>query len=124
MTAGDFDQDGQYDLAVGAPYFSLGSGQSEGRVYLFYQDAETWTNLEEACTICSAQYADVKITGNAGSYFGSALLSADFDGDSFDDLAVGSHRFRSQHGGVHIFYSQAESDQLTISAADCMEASL
>ena len=49
------------------------------------------------------------ITGETSSnLFGSAIVSADFDGDGDDDLAVGATDYNSQQGRVYIFYNDGE----------------
>ena len=74
-------RDGRDDLAVSAPYFTSGNQDNEGRVYIFYQDDEPWTMLDEGCSVCNAVDADVKIVGDAKNSFGFAMASGDFDGE-------------------------------------------
>jgi hypothetical protein len=92
LAAGDFDGDGDEDLAVGASLY----GSNAGRVYLFYNDGSYPT---------SATGADVTIAGETTSAFGWSLAVGDFDGDNDDDFAVGSNLYGSSAGRASIFYS-------------------
>ena len=88
LAAGDFDGDGFADLAVGVPGDSIGSPVPKGGlVNVVYGSAS-------GLSAANGQmwHQDVgSIIGGAGSndLFGSALAVGDFDGDGFDDLAVG-----------------------------------
>ncbi len=88
LAAGDFDGDGFADLAVGTPGDSIGSPIPKGGlVNVIYG---TVSGL--SATNDQMWHQDVgSIIGGAGSndLFGSALAVGDFDGDGFDDLAVG-----------------------------------
>ena len=79
FAAGDFDHDGFQDLAVGAPGESLFRYNSVGRVYVFKGSA----------TGLSAWYMLKQPHEEPDDQFGKALAAGDFDGDGFDDLAVG-----------------------------------
>ena len=104
LTAGDFDSDGNYDLAVGAPEHNSG-----GRVYLFLQDETPWTADENQCVKnCIAQNADIQITGEDESRFGKGLEAADFSQNSKDDLAIGAPGFgEKDEGRVYIFHQNS-----------------
>ena len=93
LVTGDFNADGEVDLAVGARGYS----SSTGRAYIFYNDGSIPT---------TAATADVTITGNASSdYFSSSLASGDFNADGEIDLAVGAYNYSSTTGRVYIFYN-------------------
>jgi hypothetical protein len=75
--AGDFNDDGVMDLAVGAWFEDVGGIDKAGRVYIMWgPDFTAYTQLE------SVSPAHLR-------HFGQGLLATDFDGDGIDDLAVG-----------------------------------
>jgi formylmethanofuran dehydrogenase subunit C len=92
LASGDFNADGKTDLAVGA----YGYSTSTGRAYIFYNDGSLPT---------TAATADVIITGEASSYFGSSLASGDWNADGKTDLAVGTSSYSASTGRVYIFYN-------------------
>jgi hypothetical protein len=77
LAAGDFDGDGVADAAIAAPYSS-----SYGRVY-----AVPGTKLTGTLALADAP---VRWTGDEPyAIYGWRLAAGDFDGDGFDDLAIG-----------------------------------
>jgi|GEM_PF-1059953 len=92
MTAGDFNADGETDLAVGAHAYS----SSAGRVYIFYGDGSIPT---------TAATADIVITGESSSTFGFSMTAGDFNADGKTDLAVGGYAASSSAGRAYIFYN-------------------
>lgn len=91
LTAGDLNADGEVDLVVGAHEYS----GTTGRAYILYNDGSYPT---------TANTANVIITGESNSIFGSSLTAGDFNADSKVDLAVGG-RFSAAAGRVYIFYN-------------------
>jgi hypothetical protein len=88
LTVGDFDGDGYFDLAVGVPYESVGSVARAGAVNVIYGGSvggldtagnEYWNQNE------------LNVAGDAeeDDHFGHALAAGDFNGDGYDDLAIG-----------------------------------
>jgi hypothetical protein len=98
LAVGDFDRDGHDDLAVGIP----GDKQKAGAVTVLYG---TSAGLDAAGD--DRWHQDVTgIGGNAtrNHGYGSALATADFDGDGYDDLAVGIPGAKNTAGAVNVLY--------------------
>eukprot|EP00913_Durusdinium_trenchii_P035237 g32967.t1 len=112
LAAGDFNNDGYIDLAIGVPGESVNGAAEAGAVQVIYGSAGGLT-------------IDVPGTGNSNRYFhqdtkgiddiaerfdrfGSALASGDFNGDGIADLAIGipgenNHRYVDT-GAVQVLF--------------------
>jgi hypothetical protein len=94
----DLDGNGLNDLVLAAP----GGGGGNGRVYVFFMDG----NRPSSSVTTSG--ADVLIDAGAGTPggFGSSMVAlGDYDGDSFDDIAIsglGGPSAGAQEGAVWI----------------------
>jgi hypothetical protein len=88
----DFNGDGYADLAIGAPYEDLSDNAIDdaGTVHILY-GSPTAPNLLSAAAdqAWTQDSSGVQGTAEKGDKFGSALASGDFDGDGYDDLAIG-----------------------------------
>lgn len=108
--AANFNGDEYDDLAIGVPYEAIGSETTAGAVHALHG---TSTGLEAAGSqLWSQDVEGVLETSEAGDEFGFALAAADFDGDSFLDLAVGVHGEAiglsiPTAGTVQVFYGTA-----------------
>lgn len=87
LAAGDFDGDGIDDLAVGVPGETVSLHLRAGSVTVLYgTDTGINTSGSEAWKQSSSGILDGP---ERDDRFGRVLVAADFDGDGFEDLAVG-----------------------------------
>lgn len=107
----DFDGDGIDDLAIGVPQEDGGATNAVGVVNILYGSA---SSLNDPATRSTTLWQDLVVGGNAAEgvaeasdRFGEAIAWGDFNGDCFDDLAVGVPGEDSSAGIVQVFYSSA-----------------
>lgn len=107
LATADFDHDGYEDLAVGAP----GEDLTVGVVFIIYGSAD---GLTDARWVVRGQGASVG-SNETGDNFGWSLATANFNGDDYDDLAVGIpgedlefvEGTVSNAGAVNVYYGAA-----------------
>jgi hypothetical protein len=100
--AGDFDGDGLDDLAIGVFGEDYGAIEDAGIVHVLYSDAGGLSSDGE-----QLWFQDLLLgIGNAdvGARFGAALAACNFDGDAYDDLAIGVPFDDGGVGAVHVLY--------------------
>ena len=115
VASGDFDNDGYDDLAIGAPFAEVNGHTWAGNVTVAYGttsgldtsgSAQQWTQWQ----LGSINGVD---DSEQGDRFGTALVAGDFDGDFYDDLAVGAPYESipevpgSDEGAVNVIYGDA-----------------
>jgi hypothetical protein len=89
LAAGDFDNDGFADLAVGVPGEDLGGGfAAEGGVNVLYGAGGGLTGA--GGQLFTQDSPGVPGVAEVGDVFGATLAAGDFDNDGADDLAVGA----------------------------------
>ncbi|MBN1657782.1 MAG: FG-GAP repeat protein [Anaerolineae bacterium] len=105
-----FDGDRYDDLVIGVPYEGVEDAANAGLVHALYGAAGGGLSADGS-QVWHQDLPGVLETSEAGDEFGFALAVADFDGDSFLDLAVGVHGdavgFIPTAGTVHVFYGTA-----------------
>lgn len=100
--AGDFDGDGLDDIASAA----LGSQGWRGKVMTFkgsygVKDGQ-WAPIDPGLVPWRVLRRSAFATPASSDLFGMSLVAADFDGDGFDDLAVGAPGADGQ-GAVYLY---------------------
>lgn len=106
--AGDFNNDGFSDLAIGiegdiVEYPADGSGTQmlkAGRVVVIYGSSTGLNQTNAATQSWSKASPGVPGVPNQDEGFGFALAAADFNGDSFADLAIGVNRGGDPDAGI------------------------
>jgi hypothetical protein len=123
LAAGDFDNDGFDDLAIGVPGedLTIGAGPTAGNA----ADAGAINVLHGSFGGLAADrdqfWSQVTLEGahESGDHFGHSLASGDFDDDGFDDLAVGvpgeDVGSESSAGAVNVLYGSG--DLLTLAGS-------
>lgn len=103
---GDFDNDGFDDVAIGVPKENKSSVGNCGAVHILYGATP---NLTAAGTNMLYQ-SNIGLTDEKGDQFGHSLAVGDFNGDGFDDLAIGipyEDVGAANQGGVAVVYGSS-----------------
>ena len=104
---GDFDGDGNIELAVGAPLTDSALGFSTGAVWILDLTPVTGVPIS-GVRIAHAESGFSAAALEQGDEFGSSVASlGDWDGDGIGDLAVGARRDDdggTDHGAVYVLY--------------------
>jgi hypothetical protein len=87
LTSGDFNGDGFDDLAVGIPYKDIGALTDTGSVSILYGSATGLTGT--GSQLWNQNVSSMQDISDPNDHFGWALAAGDFNGDGFDELAVG-----------------------------------
>ena len=98
LVAGDFNGDGFDDLAVGAP----GENTFRGAVFVINGSASGLNGNGSSRWRQGSD--DIRDDDDQGDFFGIALAAGDFDGNGFDDLAVGVPGEDGSEGVVNVIY--------------------
>ncbi len=87
LSSGDYNGDGYADLAVGVPLEDVGTVVDAGAVNIIYGSSRGLRAI--AAATWTQGYSSVPDTPERDDLFGFALASGDFNGNGYDDLAIG-----------------------------------
>jgi hypothetical protein len=109
LAAGDFDDDGFDDVAVGAPGEDLTAHGNAGAVNVLYGAGTGLTSSGDQ--VWSQEGDGVRGHPEKDDAFGFSLAAGDFDGDGFADIAIGDPgedlgpgNFLFNAGQIHVLY--------------------
>ena len=111
VATGDFNGDYYTDLAIGIPGQSVGGNANAGAVHVVYASPD---GLASAGNTVFTQ-DDLFATAEPNDAFGQEMVVGDFNGDGYDDLAVGvpseDCQIAANHfidaGAVNVIYGSA-----------------
>lgn len=89
LATGDFNRDGYEDLAIGAWWEDVGTAQDAGAVNLIYGSPAGLSAISVPDQFWHQNVASVVDVAETGDAFGVSLATTDFNGDAYDDLAIG-----------------------------------
>ena len=109
LTAGDFNGDGEDDLAIGAPGEDVWQLVNAGMITILYGFQGGLKAI--GSTSWHQNTSGVEGGAEKDDFFGWSLTACDFNGDGEDDLAIGSYREDigniNDAGAVNILYGSS-----------------
>jgi hypothetical protein len=109
----DFDNDGFDDLLIGVPFESVSTQTDAGSVNVLYGGSSGIEATLANVKILHQNITNAEDAAEGYDYFGLAVAWGDFDGDCFDDIAVGvpgedlGNPVVASAGMVQVFYGSA-----------------
>jgi hypothetical protein len=110
LTSGDFNGDGYDDLGIGIDGEAVGPIAGAGAFGILY-GSPSGLRASAAGSTPDDQFwhqdsSDILDSAEQGDHFGSGLSSGDFNGDGYDDLAIGAY-FEDLEPGMGFFNGAA-----------------
>ena len=102
LVAGDFNNDGFEDLAIGVPFESLGGKQDAGEVNVIYGGPDGLA--APGNQIWNQDSNGIVGRAEVDDFFGFALVAGDFNDDGLEDLAIGVPGEDTDAGAVNVIY--------------------
>lgn len=102
VAIGDFDADGFDDLAIGIPGDMVAARVGAGAVVVLYGAPDGLAAARSP--LFTKDSPGIPLAPSAYDGFGQSLESGDFDGDGFDDLAVGAPSSLGLAGAIHVLF--------------------
>ena len=105
LASGDFNYDGNADLAIGVPGEAIGNDNDAGAINVIYANNSGLSSSNDQDW--HQDTSGIKGRSEPNDRFGQALASDDFDNDGYDDLAIGVPGEDSEAGAVNVIYGSA-----------------
>jgi hypothetical protein len=107
---GDFNGDGFDDLVIGVPLEDINGAVDAGCIEVIYGSSAKLKSAHDQ--VWSAHSTGVMGATEPGARFGASVAAGDFDGDGFDDVAIGAPHEDvngiGDAGAVHVLYGSSQ----------------
>jgi hypothetical protein len=117
LAAGDFDNDGYDDLAIGAPFEDVDGLSAAGAVNVLYGSALRLT--ASGNQMFHSSQSGMQNGALQYEHFGETLAAGDFDGNGHDDLAIAmpgrDYEGQASVGAVRVLYGNGSAGLSTAS---------